>query len=94
MRASSGAAAVSAVSGEGTLRLTARLAALVDEGPLLTIALPAADGEGLAWLYRHGRVVTREPDDSDVLLTARLDPAALAKFERLRPSAVQAAAAE
>ena len=94
MRASSGAAAVSAVSGEGTLRLTARLAALVDEGPLLTIALPAADGEGLAWLYRHGRVVTREPDASEVVLTARLDPAALAKFERLRPSAVQAAAAE
>ena len=94
MRASSGAAAVSAVSGEGIERLTVRLAGLVDEGPLLTIALPAADGEGLAWLYRHGRVVTREPDDSDVLLTARLDPAALAKFERLRPSAVQAAAAE
>ena len=94
MRASSGAAAVSAVSGEGIERLTVRLAGLVDEGPLLTIALPAADGEGLAWLYRHGRVVSREPDESDVLLTARLDPAALAKFERLRPSAVQAAAAE
>jgi GTP-binding protein HflX len=94
MRASSGAAAVSAVSGEGIERLTQRLAALVDEGPLITIALPAADGEGLAWLYRHGRVVTREPDESDVLLTARLDPAALAKFERLRPSAVLAAAAE
>ena len=94
MRAASGAAAVSAVSGEGIPRLTARLAALVDEGPLITIALSAADGEGLAWLYRHGRVVTREPDDSDVVLTARLDPAALAKFERLRPSAVLPAAAE
>jgi GTP-binding protein HflX len=94
MRASSGAAAVSAVTGEGIERLTARLAALVDEGPLITIALPAADGEGLAWLYRHGRVVTREPDEGDVLVTARLDPAALAKFERLRPSAVQVAAAE
>jgi len=93
MRAS-GAAAVSAVSGEGIERLTARLAALVDEGPLITIALPAADGEGLAWLYRHGRVVSREPDESEVVLTARLDPAALAKFERLRPSAVLAAAAE
>jgi len=93
MRAS-GAAAVSSVTGEGIERLTQRLAALVDEGPLLTIALPAADGEGLAWLYRHGRVVTREPDESDVVVTARLDPAALAKFERLRPSAVLVAAAE
>ena len=94
MRSSSGAAAVSAVSGEGIERLTQRLAALVDEGPLITIALPAADGEALAWLYRHGRVVSREPDESGVVLTARLDPAALAKFERLRPSAVLVAAAE
>jgi GTP-binding protein HflX len=93
LRAASGAVAVSAVSGEGIEPLTQRLAALVDEGPLITIALSAADGEGLAWLYRHGRVVTRAPDESDVVITARLDPAALAKFERLRPRAVLVAAA-
>ena len=91
----SAAVAVSAASGEGMERLTARLAALVDEGPLLTIALQASDGEGLAWLYRHGRVVTREPGDgTDVIVTAKLAAPALAKFEQLRPSALLAAAAE
>jgi GTP-binding protein HflX len=94
-RADSGAVAVSAVTGEGFDRLTVRLASLVDEGPLVTLSLPAADGEGLAWLYRHGRVVTREAgEDTAVIVTARLDPAALAKFERLRPHAIQPAAAE
>jgi GTP-binding protein HflX len=91
----SAAVAVSAASGEGIERLTARLATLVDEGPLLTIALAAADGEGLAWLYRHGRVVAREPGDgTDVIVTAKLAAAALAKFEQLRPTALLAAAAE
>jgi GTP-binding protein HflX len=89
------AVAVSATTGEGIERLTERLAALVDEGPLLTIALPASDGEGLAWLYRHGRVLSRESGDDDgLVVTARLDPAALARFEQLRPSALLAAAAE
>ena len=91
----SAAVAVSAASGEGIERLTARLAALVDEGPLLTIALAAADGEGLAWLYRHGRVVARTPGEgAEVIVTAKLAPPALARFELLRPSALLAAAAE
>ena len=86
---------ISAATGEGIERLTARLASLVDEGPLLTIALTAGDGEGLAWLYRHGRVVAREPGEgTDLIVTAKLDARALAKFEQLRPSALQAAAAE
>jgi GTP-binding protein HflX len=91
----SAAVAVSAASGEGMERLTARLAALVDEGPLLTISLSASDGEGLAWLYRHGRVVAREPGEgTDVIVTAKLAAPALAKFEQLRPSALLAAVAE
>jgi GTP-binding protein HflX len=94
-RHDSAAVAVSAATGEGIARLTARLAALVDEGPLLTIALSAGDGEGLAWLYRHGRVVAREPGDADdLIVTAKLAAPALAKFEQLRPSALLVAAAE
>ena len=94
-RDDSAAVAVSAASGEGIERLTARLAGLVDEGPLLTIALSAGDGEGLAWLYRHGRVVAREPGDADdLIVTAKLNAPALAKFELLRPSALLVAAAE
>ena len=91
----SNAVAVSAVTGEGCDALIARLADLVDEGPILAIALPASDGEGLAWLYRHGRVVDRQEDgEGAVLVRARLDEAALSRFERLRPAAVTAAAAE
>jgi GTP-binding protein HflX len=94
-RDDSAAVAVSAATGEGIERLTARLAGLVDEGPLLTIALCASDGEGLAWLYRHGRVVARQRGDGDdMIVTAKLAAPALAKFELLRPSALQAAAAE
>jgi GTP-binding protein HflX len=90
-----GAVAVSAATGEGCDLLLNRLAALVDEGPVLTIALPASDGEGLAWLYRHGRVLNREDQENDqVIVRARLDEAALGRFERLRPLAVSAAAAE
>ena len=89
------AVVVSAATGEGCDRLVGRLTELVDEGAILTIVLPAADGEGLAWLYRHGRVVERHADgEGAVLLRARLDEAALSRFERLRPAAVSAAAAE
>ena len=90
-----GSVAVSAVTGEGCERLLERLAGLVDSGPLLTIHLPASDGEGLAWLYRHGRVLERSDGEGDeITLKARLDLAALGRFESLRPQAVTAAAAE
>ena len=86
-RSEAGAVAVSAATGEGIERLTERLAALVDEGPLLTLALDAADGEALAWLYRHGRVVSREPDEeAGVIVTAKLDPAALARVRTPAPA--------
>ena len=89
-----GAVAVSAVTGEGAKRLIQTLSGLVDEGPVVTIELTAADGEGLAWLYRHGRVLGREDGEGGaVTIRARLDLAALSRFERLRPQAVTAAAA-
>jgi GTPase len=90
-----GAVAVSAATGEGCDRLVAGLAELVDEGPILSIALASEDGEGLAWLYRHGRVVERHEDgEGAVQVRAKLDAAALSRFERLRPAAVAALAAE
>ncbi|HEX3918477.1 MAG TPA: GTPase HflX [Caulobacteraceae bacterium] len=94
-RAETAAVAVSAVTGQGVERLTERLGELVDDGPLLTISLASSDGEGLAWLYRHGRVVDREDvGEDEMVVTARLSPAALAQFESLRPHALIAAAAE
>jgi GTP-binding protein HflX len=89
-----GAVAVSAVSGEGCDRLIQALTEMVDDGPLLTLLLEPSDGEGLAWLYRHGRVIERRDEDDVLVVRARLDEAALSRFEQLRPTALATAAAE
>jgi GTP-binding protein HflX len=84
-----GAALVSAITGEGCEALLTRLAALVDETPEIDVRLTAGEGEALAWLYRHGRVVGRhDGGDGDLHLRVRLDGQALGRFERLFPSAV------
>ncbi len=83
----SGAVALSATTGEGIEALLLRLVGLVDSGPDLILELALSDGEALAWLYRHGRVIAREDMDGSVVLSARLDPQALGKFERMRPDA-------
>jgi GTP-binding protein HflX len=67
--------------------LLRRLAGLVDAGPDLILELAPSDGEALAWLYRHGRVTAREEVNGSVVLSARLDPQALGRFERMRPDA-------
>ncbi|HZZ34180.1 MAG TPA: GTPase HflX, partial [Caulobacteraceae bacterium] len=89
-----GAAPLSAVTGEGTAELLARITALVDEGPDTVLELDASDGEALAWLYRHGRVTGREELPGGVLITARLDAQALGRFEQMRPLAHVRQAAE
>ncbi|MDP1630411.1 MAG: GTPase HflX [Caulobacter sp.] len=83
-----GAALVSAVTGEGCEALLQRLAALVDETPEIDVGLNAGQGEALAWLYRHGRVVGRhDGNEGDMRLRVRLDGQALGRFERLFPAA-------
>jgi GTP-binding protein HflX len=82
-----GAVVVSATVGEGIEALLRRLAGLVDSGPDLILELAPSDGEALAWLYRHGRVIAREEINGSVVLSARLDPQALGRFERMRPDA-------
>jgi len=82
-----GAVAVSATTGEGIEALLRRLAGLVDSGPDLVLELAQSDGEALAWLYRHGRITAREELNGSVVLSARLDPQALGRFERMRPDA-------
>jgi GTP-binding protein HflX len=82
------AVAVSAVTGEGCDALLDLLASLVDDDAAIEADLSPQDGEALAWLYRHGRVMRREDrEDGGMLLEVRLDPQALGKFERLYPNA-------
>jgi GTP-binding protein HflX len=44
--------------------------------------LSPADGAGIAWLYEHGEVLSRDDADEVVRLTVRLSPAARARFEQ------------
>ena len=86
---------VSAVTGEGCDALLRAIAVRVDRGEPLDLELPAGDGEALAWLYRHGRVVERHADDAGAThLSVRLDPQARGRFGRLFPDALPRMAAQ
>ena len=81
-------ALVSAVSGEGCEALLRRLGDLVDRSPPVEVRLPAGDGNVVAWLYRNGRVVSREDaDDGSARIWVRLDEQAMGRFERMFPEA-------
>jgi GTP-binding protein HflX len=81
-----GASAVSAVTGEGCAELLKRVGALIDDTPPVAVRLAASDGEALAWIYRNGRVESREDEsEGGVRLVARLDAQALGRFERQFP---------
>jgi GTP-binding protein HflX len=86
--ARSGAVAVSAVTGEGCDALLRLVAQRIDDGPQVEAQLQAGEGEALAWLYQHGRVVDRQDQqDGAVHVAVRLDSQALGRFERLFPDA-------
>ena len=86
-RATPRAVPVSAVTGEGCLALVEAVAGLVDEASPVAIHAPAGEGAAIAWLYRHGRVTTRQDeDDGGVMLGVRLSEQALGQFEQLFPS--------
>ncbi len=87
--------AVSAIAGDGCERLAAFLAELLDKGAPIEAKLGPEHGEALAWLYRHGRVLSRsDGDEGQVSLAVRLDAQALGQFERRFPGALLREAAE
>ncbi len=80
---------VSAASGEGCEALLAAIdRRLAIRREVVELALPAADGATLAWLYRHGEVLAREEsaEDGTVRLRVSLDPADRARFASRRPA--------
>lgn len=78
-----GTIAVSALTGDGLEQLRnvldERLAAGMET---VEFSLPPSDGAGIAWLYEHGEVLSRDDAEETIRLTVRLSPADRARFEQ------------
>ncbi|WP_428149177.1 GTPase HflX [Brevundimonas sp.] len=82
-RSGNASVAVSAWTGEGIETLRQAITDLIDDDPETELILQPSQGEALAWLYEHGRVTARDTDpEGRMLLTVRLDPQAMGRFER------------
>ena len=80
---STSAVAVSAITGEGLEALRDAVDRRIAAGmEVASYDIPPEDGARLAWLYRHGEVVTRSDHSDAIRLTVRLLPADRARFER------------
>jgi GTP-binding protein HflX len=76
-----GPIAISALTGEGVAALLARIGEALSAGETVyRLQLDPADGAGLAWTYKHGRVVTRRDRADGVFLTVAIDPADIERF--------------
>lgn len=71
-----GVVAISALTGQGLPELLARIEGVLSAGETVCrVKLDLADGAGLAWAYKHGRVVGRRDRADGLLLTMAVDPA-------------------
>jgi GTP-binding protein HflX len=81
--------AVSALTGEGVDQLLGRFdAALTGDNIALAVRIDASDGEGLAWIYRHSRVIARKDGGPRIALTITIDPQDRERFEVRFPGRV------
>jgi GTP-binding protein HflX len=82
-----GAVALSAATGEGCEDLAAMIDDRLKAGrEIAEFDIPVADGAAIAWLYRHGEVLSRRDGPRKVRLKVGLDPADLLRFkQRQRP---------
>lgn len=75
--------AISALTGEGLPTLLGRFDAALGEGEtVLDLKLDPADGAGLAWAYKHGRVLKRSDRANGLRLTVAVDPQSLDRFRQ------------
>ena len=76
--------AISALNGDGLDALRAAIdERLASAKEVASFALVPSDGAKLAWLYRHGEVLTRADDEEAIHVTVRMLPADRARFESL-----------
>jgi len=77
----SGPVAISALTGSGLTELLRIIAEKLDSnGNIVTVMIDPADGAGLAWAYRHGRVLSRHDSDVGVKLSIAVDPSETDRF--------------
>jgi GTP-binding protein HflX len=77
-----GRIAVSALTGQGIdALLTAFEAGVTHDNITLQLSLPAADGEALAFAYRHAQVLARQDRAGRIGLTLRIHPDDVGRFE-------------
>ncbi|HEV2652786.1 MAG TPA: GTPase HflX [Rhizomicrobium sp.] len=77
-----GAVAVSAITGQGLDHLLGTLETAVTRDNIrFRLTLPHADGEGLAWAYRHAQVLGRADKAKGVELTLAVDPQSIDRFQ-------------
>jgi GTPase len=78
------AVAISAITGVGTDALLTRIeSTLTGANIAFRLSLSLDDGEGLAWVYRHGRVLKRRDGARGIDLTVSAEPGEAERF-RLR----------
>ena len=76
-----GALAISALTGDGLPEMLARIGEALGAGETVyRLRLDPADGAGLAWAYKHGRVVSRRDRAEGPSLTVAVDPADIERF--------------
>jgi GTP-binding protein HflX len=75
---------VSALTGEGLDTLLGVIdAAIADQASVTELTLPPEDGEGLAWIYAHAQVLSREErNDGRIELRVAIPPAQWSRFEK------------
>jgi GTP-binding protein HflX len=77
--------ALSAVTGDGVPALLARIdRMLAARRQVVDLMVDLADGAEIAWLYRHGEVLSRDDDERHAHIRVGLAPADLARFEARR----------
>ena len=80
--------AVSALDGTGLALLRDRIdRCLAGRRETVDVALRAGEGAALAWLYRHGEVLSRDDGDDGTRLRVALEPADAARFSSRFPEA-------
>ncbi|HEY1960875.1 MAG TPA: GTPase HflX, partial [Rhizomicrobium sp.] len=76
-----GPLAISALTGDGLPGLLARIESCLSAGETVyRLKLDSTDGAGLAWAYKHGRVVSRRDRADGLSLTVAVDPIDVDRF--------------